>query len=127
MFPSHDEFAQIPFNSMNQENLSIPSQSTSESSLHKNLFNKKKKKPIFSLGKNTTSISSNDDDTEVANSFPNNDLTNKTTPFPILQVPRLSQSNVRICFTIHFLCLYSYKWIIFYYFFRFSNNHKRIL
>jgi len=31
MFPPHDEFAQIPFNSINQENLSIPSQSTSES------------------------------------------------------------------------------------------------
>jgi hypothetical protein len=42
MFPPHDEFAQIPFNSINQENFSIPSQSTSESSLHKNLFNKKR-------------------------------------------------------------------------------------
>jgi hypothetical protein len=54
-------------------------------------------------------MSSNEDDTEVANSFRNNDLTNKIS-FPILQVPPLFQSHVSIYFpipSILFLCLFS--------------------
>lgn len=94
MFPPHEEFAQFPSNTTNQENLSIPSQSTSESKRTKK--NLQTKKEFFSLGKNTTSISSNDDDSEVANSFPTNDSINKRSPFPILQVPSLFQLNVRI-------------------------------
>lgn len=51
---------------------------------------------MITSGKNTTSLSSNEDDKEVANSFPNIDAFNKTTTaFPILQAPRLHPSNVR--------------------------------
>lgn len=56
----------------------------------------------MSSGKNTTSISSNDDDSEVANSFPTNDSTNKGSPFPILQVPSLFQLNVRKYYLFNF-------------------------
>ncbi|CAF0761296.1 unnamed protein product [Rotaria sp. Silwood1] len=80
MFPPHDGFDPFHSNmttniSTNQENLFAPLQSTTES-------------------KNTTSISSTDDDAEVANSFPNESLpTNKTTLFRKLQVPSFRHVN----------------------------------
>ncbi|CAF0832417.1 unnamed protein product [Rotaria sordida] len=74
MFPPHDEFDRSHSNSVsntltNQEDLFAPLQSTIEST-------------------NIQSISSTDDDTEVANSFHHEDLTtNKKILFPRLQVP----------------------------------------
>jgi hypothetical protein len=115
MFPALDEFSQTPFNAINinsnnQENRFSSSQSRSDSIVLRIFFESIRKS--FSSGKNTTSLSSNEDDREVANSFPNNDSMNKTTAFPILQVPRSFQLNVRndfllFCSLISFNIIFS--------------------
>ncbi|CAF0759132.1 unnamed protein product [Adineta steineri] len=79
MFPPQGEFDRSPSSTMNtilphHDIFYISSPSTTET-------------------KNTTSLSSTDDDPEVVNSFLNDELINKITPFPVLQVPSLHQSN----------------------------------